>query len=402
MDNVLIFTPKFEKDAKKNLKDFIEFSQKLPALNDKLVYSSNYWKGGVNFTKVGVHSKNRDPRNLLDESIIPFAKAYVTYSQSLAKTDTVNEIKAIRAIEHVMLKANGTVDVNLVNAVTLDQAAQVIRESYDGQAAYHGGLHLENLKDFLVQKKIVKPFAWVNPISRHPDEVDKVGEVAAAHRNKKLPDEDALLALAEIFALGEENLSKRDIFISSAIAILLTAPARASELFYLKIDCLHEDFDRHGNKALGIKWYSGKGYGYETEWVPSAMENTVRESVSRLQKLSEPARRYAKYLEDSKVGESCTGNISDFPFVPYKRGNNVLVKWSEGLFTMFANEFHSKKSVNTKKLWMPNINTLNEDMAPTKKKKKGKDELVDVESIFGYPLNPGQNRTPVAQICIMS
>lgn len=382
MDNVLIFTPKFEKDAKQNLEDFIEFSRKLPNINDKLDYASNYWKGAVNFTKIGISSKNRDPKNLLDASIIPFAKAYVTYSQSLKKAKAFNEMKAIRAIEQVMLKSNGTVDVNSINAVTLDQAAQVIRESYKGQAIYHGGLHLENLRDFLVSKKIVKPFTWENILGRHPDEVDKVGEVATEHRNNKLPDEDALLALAEIFALGEENLSKRDIFTSSAIAILLTAPARASELFYLKIDCLHEDYDRHGNKALGIKWYSGKGYGYEIEWVPSAMEMTVREAVKRLQKLSEPARKFAKNLEENESSKKYSVNMSDFPFVKYSTGDNVLVKWSEGLFTVHGNEFHKSAKVDVQKLWMPHIDTLNEDIAPTKRKKKGKDEFANSKSIF--------------------
>ncbi|MGZ0080082.1 hypothetical protein [Methylomonas sp. ZR1] len=382
MDNVLIFTPKFEKDAKQNLKDFIGFSQKLPALNDKLVYSSNYWKGAVNFTKIGVSSKNREPRNQLDESIIPFAKAYVTYSQSLKKAKAFNEMKAIRALEQVMLKTNGTVDVNSINAVTLDQAAQVIRESYEGQAIYHGGLHLEKLQDFLVSKKIVKPFTWINPLNRHPDDVDKVGEVGATHREKKLPDENALLALAEIFALGEDNLSKRDIFTSSAIAILLTAPARASELFYLKVDCLHEDVDRQGNKVLGIKWYSGKGYGYEVEWVPSSMENTVREAVRRLKNLSEPARKFAKSLEDNKASSTFSERLLNFPYVPYTTGDDVSVKWSEGLFTLHAYEFRIKGSVNTRKLWMPHIDTLNEDLEPTKKKKKDSNEPVNVKSIF--------------------
>jgi hypothetical protein len=194
--------------------------------------------------------------------------------------------------------------------------------------------------------------------------------------------------LADIFALGEDNLSKRDIFTSSAMASLLTAPARASELFYLKVDCLHEDVDRHGNKVLGIKWYSGKGYGYEVEWVPSAMEITVREAVRRLQNLSEPARKFAKSLEDNKDGETYTGNMNDFPFVIYSTGDTVSVKWSEGLFTLHGNELHTRKPLNRQKLWMPNINTLNEDIAPTKKKKRGKNELANVKCIFerhNYP-----------------
>ncbi|WP_172840297.1 hypothetical protein [Solemya pervernicosa gill symbiont] len=47
-NNVLIFTPRFERDAKRNLKDFISFAEKLPPLNQKMEYASPYWKGAVN------------------------------------------------------------------------------------------------------------------------------------------------------------------------------------------------------------------------------------------------------------------------------------------------------------------------------------------------------------------
>lgn len=387
-NNVLIFTPKFDRDAKRNLKDFISFSESLPLLNKKMKYATAYWKGVANFTKMGVSSQNRGPENLLDESIIPFAKAYFLYSQTLNPAKTMNEMKAIRSIEKAMMRAHGEVDICSVNSTILDQAAQEIRESYSAQAAYQGGGHLKKLQKFLVDKKIIKPFTWLNPIKRGEDTVEKVGKKGVEHRNKKLPDENALIALAEIFSLGDSLLSPRDIFITSATAILLAAPARASELFYLKADCLHEDVDCQGNKALGIKWYSGKGYGYEVEWVPSAMEETVREAIRRLQKLSDSARNFAKELENKQNSKIYIGSISEFPYIEYKTGNNVLVKWSEGLFTLFQNQLHTIKGTNEKKLWIPNINRLNDDLASTKRKKRGSKELSNMKSVFernGYP-----------------
>lgn len=381
-NNILIFTPKFERDAKRNLKDFISFAEKLPLLNQNMDYVSAYWKGAVNFTKVGVSSKNRDSVNLLDESLMPFAKAYMLYSQTLNPAKTMNEMKAIRSIEKVMMRSNGRVDILSINSVVFDQAAQEIRESYSSKAAYHGGAHLKKLQKFLVDKKIIQPFTWLNPIKRGEDIVEKVGKKGIEHRNKKLPDENALLALAEIFALGEGQISPRDLFTTSAAAILLTAPARASELFYLKAECLHEDVDRYGNKALGLKWFSGKGYGHEVEWVPSAMESTVREAVSRLQNLSKSARKFAKSQEQRRGSDGVVESLSDFPYIEYKTGDNVSVKWSEGLFTLFQNQLHTIKGTNKQQLWMPNINTLNEDLAPTKKKKRGTNELADVQSVF--------------------
>lgn len=86
----------------------------------------------------------------------------------------------------------------------------------------------------------------------------KLGKKEKRLRDKRLPDEDALLAIAEIFALGEENLSPRDIFTTSTITLLLSAPARGSEPLYLEVDCLVYGTDKDGNPAVGLKWYSGK------------------------------------------------------------------------------------------------------------------------------------------------
>jgi len=378
-DNVLIFTPKFEKDAKRNLKDFISFSESLPPLNQEMDYASAYWKGAANFTKIGVSSRNREPKNLLDGSIIPFAKAYLLYSKTLNTSIAHNEMRAIRAIEKVMVRIYGKVDICSINSVVFDQAAQEIRESYSASPAYHGGSHLEKLQRFLVAKKIIKPFTWLNPIKRGEDTVERVGKKGAENRNKKLPDENALLALADIFARAEDHLAPRDIFTTSAMAILLAAPARGSELFYLKEDCLHEDFDRHGNKALGIKWYSGKGYGYEVEYVPSAMEDTVREAIRRLQNLSAEARKFALSLESEKLFDD---KDNAFPYIKYKRKNSVKVKWSSGLFSFFHYQLSIRNKTHVHKLWVPNINTLNEDLAPTKKHKRNSDELSNVKSVF--------------------
>lgn len=381
-NNIINFIPKAELDFKNNLQDFVEFAESLLPLNNKLDYASNYWSGAVNFTKLGKSSKDKSEVALLHKSILRFAKAYVTYSQTHNRAKTFNEMKAIRAIEHVMVEDYGVVDVCKIDTHILNKAANVISQNYSGFAAYHGGSHLEKLKDFLVSKKIISPITWFNPIPRAADVIDKVGEKADAVRYQKLPDEDAIMALAEIFSLEVESLNQRDIFITSSIAILLSAPARASELFYLKHDCFHEDVDEKGNIILGLKWYSGKGYGYEVEWVPSVMEGVVREAVKRLQALSKPAREFALELEedDSKLTES--SKTSSFPYVEYKTGDTVKVKWSEALYAMFANQLHSAKPNNTSKLWMPTIGTLNEDLSTTKKKSKDKSKMSNVKSIF--------------------
>ena len=461
MSDEVIFRPKFELDAEQNLKDFIEFSQKLPPLNDKLEYKAPYWEGSVNFIKFGVSSRNREENNQLDPSIMPFAKAYLTYSQTQNRTKNPNEIKALRGIEAAMLKSHGKVEITKINSAVLDNAAQIIREEIKG-SAYHGGSHLQKLQEFLVKKNIIPKFTWLNPIKRASDVVDKVGKEGAANREKKLPDENALMALSEIFNLGESSLSERDVFTTSAMPILLCAPARGSELFYLKTDCLHYDKDTKGNPAVGFMWYSGKGYGHEVEWIPDVMVPVAKEAIARINSISENARVWAEKMElvveaialgktpSFPRHENCPDVVSDytpltlvqtanamgyaknvegelennsyisnaraflkrrgifekgwkandkkyclhdlipklierlpkgFPYVPYEKGENVKVKWSQALFCLHANQLDTKKRTIVTELWMPDINTLNEDLSKTKKSHK-KGGLANIRSVF--------------------
>jgi hypothetical protein len=100
-------------------------------------------------------------------------------------------------------------------------------------------------------------------------------EESEEHRASKLPDEDAIFALADIFSRKDSELSDRDIFVTSAVSLLLAAPERASELFFLKHNCIHEEevqtlsksslgLTADGSnieKVLGIRWYAQKIMG---------------------------------------------------------------------------------------------------------------------------------------------
>ena len=316
MSEIINFKPKHEFEHKRNLAEFIELCESYPRLppiknsQDKYNYNSAYWSGVANFTKLGVNSKKRGSEFELDKSIMPFAKAYFTYQQSHSPTKSKNELKALRVIELAMLRAHGSVDITLVKPTILDSAAQLARENYSPQAAYHCGAELEVMSNFLCESKIVNNFVWKNPVKRGEDTVDKIGEKGKEYRERKLPNEDALIAIAEIFSIGAENLSPRDIFTTSCIALLMAAPARGSELFYLKSDCIELTKDEKGKNQLGLRWFSGKGFGYEVEWVPECMWDVVKEAVERLKNLSAGARAFAKSVEEKTYFLPCPTDIS--------------------------------------------------------------------------------------------
>lgn len=460
MDNLIYFPSDNIQSPCSEIKRFIDFVKQLSELNEDIRFDENYWKGEVNFVKMGISSKDRLPENLLHHSILEFAKAYVKYQRINSKLKTQDTILSIRAIEQIFLDRNSEVDLTKLVIADFDLAAENAKKNYKASSAYHVGRQLKVLLDFLRQIKVLALPEWKNPLKKPADKSIVLDEESEEHRESKLPDEDAIFALADIFSRKDSELSDRDIFVTSAVGLLLAAPERASELFFLKQNCIHQEEAQTLSKSslgltvdgsnsetvFGIRWYAQKNFGYDIKYIPGVMIPTVQLAIKRLKKISEKARLFASLLENSDKfprHELCPevsdeqlltkkqvlqalgfdeSNYSDtttartsgnqflavrglerknniyslndlnelirsrlpdgFPYVPFKTGNGVQVKWSEALFCCFANQFDKVKPTILSELWMPHIDTLNEDLSPTKKKKKGSDELTNVQSIF--------------------
>ncbi|MGR5128822.1 integrase [Photobacterium swingsii] len=508
MADVFIFKPKHEVEYEKNLAEFIDFSSKLPPINDKYDYESNYWTKVGNFTIFGANSRQKNPEELMDESFLPFAKAYITYCGG-GKSSIDVRLKALRAIHAACISESGVVEIDITKLTSGDfnKAAEAARKALGQGAAYQAGRGLANLLKFLIDYKLLSRFAWKNPILKPADQA--VGDKADEDRQKKMPDENALMALAAITSSKTEDLSPRDINTTSSMSLMMSAPSRGSEPLYLKVDCIErqcisarkalemedgltEDevkgliFDDMMKKkkapnasgqsltinelgnvvkgdsssdtgepsspddvkiewdteitVKGIRWFSGKGYGHENKWIPTVMYPVVEQAVERLQQQSKEAREFAKILEDSPnfprhklcpdvpedqlltMNEAAlalgldittygdpsiaanrvklsTGrnqflqrkgierkdyvvNLRDlnkivrddlpegFPYISFTKGDGVKVKWSESLYAGFANGFNNQKVTIQTELSIPTINTLNEDLAPTKKKSR--------------------------------
>ena len=460
MDNLLYFPSDKIQSPYLEIKRFIDFVKQLSELNEDIRFEDHYWKGEVHFVKTGISSKDRSPENILHHSILEFAKAYVKYQRINHKLKTQDAVLAIRVIEQICLVKYGEVDLTKLVIADFDLAAENAKENYKEGSAYHVGRQLKILLDFLRKLKIVALPEWKNKIKKPPEKSIVLDEQSEEYRTSKLPDEEAIFTIADIFSHKDSELSNRDIFVSSAVGLLLSAPERASELFFLKVNCIHEEEDQMPSKinlglvvddsnvkeVFGIRWYAQKNYGYDIKYIPSVMIPTAKRAIARLIKMSEKPRHLAYLLETSdkfprhelcpdvpdhqllnrsevllamgfdlsSYEDSKTANdsgiaflrtrgipISDnsvclndlnivlrnrlpkgFPYVPFKTGNGVKVKWSEALFCSFVNQFHSNKLTIFSELWMPHIDTLNEDLSPTKKKLRGKDELSNVQSIF--------------------
>lgn len=468
--DILLFTPKHEIEFDKNIEDFISVVEDAPNLNAQMDYSSYYWSGLGNFTKMGVNSRKKDKSTWLDVSIIRFAKAYIKYQAIKSGASMYAHFYAIRALEAAVTKRGEQVQISKLLPRDFDQAAQEAKANMAEGAAYQAGMKLNFMRKFLIDHKMIKPFEWKNPFSKPKDKKDLTGDVGQEYRESKMPDENSIMAMAAIFAKKESELTPRDIFTTSTFSLMMSAPERGSEPLYLRSDCLdihiidkpQNDTERASEKALkrgdgtdlllaeddeeqpveeqiGIRWFSGKGYGYENKWVPDVMNPVIKAAIKRLKKQSKQAREFAKMLEESddfprhplcprvdedklltkaqavaalgldtslltqkqagvsgnqlltKVGIERADYVvslrdlnkivrarlpEGWPYIPFKKGK-VKLKWSDALYAGFANQFSASKGTIFTDLWIPSITTLNEDLKPSIKKNRSKDKIAD-------------------------
>jgi len=154
MSNVFLFVPKAELTSRKKLEEFILMCRdRLTVFGDDLDWYSHAWPGVGNFTKKGAPARGYTQEQLLDQEIIPFAKAFVRYQQGHNPSKLKNEFKAIRCIEAALLEIKGRADITLTDISVLNEAVQVAR-SYEA-TAYQAGISLVRLVEFLNESGIV-------------------------------------------------------------------------------------------------------------------------------------------------------------------------------------------------------------------------------------------------------
>lgn len=105
-------------------------------------------------------------------------------------------------IEAALLQSTGGADIAGLNVVVLDEVAVFARGYYVPMAAYQCGRELQRLARFVSEKHLVPSDlrAWKTPIKKPSDLTIQTGAKAKEIQEKKLPTQEALDALAEIFA----------------------------------------------------------------------------------------------------------------------------------------------------------------------------------------------------------
>lgn len=298
MMNSIVFKSQSDLDAERNIEDFIFFCrEKLTVFGVDLQWDASIWKGVAVFSKI---DKAKDD-SFLDGNFIDFSKSYVRYMQALSPAKkTGAKIMALKCIEKALLQVCKNAHVYNVSTIVLDEALQIASNYYKNEVLYKCGYELERLACFLSENHFVKfgYLGWVNPI-KLKNKNSYLPEKEDGNRKNKLPDEQALLAVANIFSQKDEVLSSRDLFTTSVCALLMCSPSRVSEILALPADCEITRKDKNGVGRYGLRYYAAKGGGATIKWIPDVMVPVAKKAISRLRVLSDNARSLARWYECS-------------------------------------------------------------------------------------------------------
>ncbi|MGE9305942.1 DNA-binding protein [Klebsiella variicola] len=344
MTNIILFEPANANNPSLNVDEFIEFC-KSNIFNSKLAISwkSNVWKRYYRFNKFDMNN-NRNSKDRLDGSFIDFTKAYMFHIHSFNRSKSnQNTLSMLKIIEFVLLKLYGEANIIKCNNIIFDECARLASAKYSKVQAVGIGKELEKLCSFLTGNRMTTSsyFFWVNPL-RHKITQSWKGYEPSLEGHSKLPDIKSVIAIAEIFSKDESQLSTRDIFTTSVLALLMCAPGRISEILSLPADCEIIEKDDKGIERYGLRFFSAKGYAGDIKWIPTVMVPIAQKAIARLKKLSSNARFASRTMEGQGTDPSkfalVTTKPQNFPWYDEEK----RIKYSNALCLLFDRQLCQK------------------------------------------------------------
>ncbi|ESQ97301.1 hypothetical protein F753_21685 [Stutzerimonas chloritidismutans AW-1] len=304
MNNVVDFEPKSQLEAEAQLAAFIEWAkQTLPLGIPNRVHESIRWEDGswhqhgfssCSFT--ALESTKIAPK-AMQAPFVDFAKALLVYRKVfLQKKSPKDSLMAVKGLEAALFEVTGTQDVTRVSAAVCNRACEhMSRQWTKGNTAYCNAKAFEKIITLMRDKKLLRSnFRWTSPLTLRP-----IGTLKQQRtdREQKLPNPDAIRALGEVFS--NELTNPLDIVVTSACALLLSAPSRLGELADIELDCLVFKEDNHGNRRMFLRWYAEKINQVTLKpVVKPEMEPVVERAITLLKPITDDARAYAAWLED--------------------------------------------------------------------------------------------------------
>ncbi|OWL84023.1 hypothetical protein [Halopseudomonas aestusnigri] len=307
MTNIEPFTPKKNLKAAEQVDAFIGWAKTtLPKGVPQKVHAGVRWEAfswhgwGIRSCTFYVLGNNRFAKAVdkipMQQPFIDFAKATIVHYRILNnKKNVTGWLMALKAMEVALVEMTGRGDVTQLNGAVCYKACEYIQANLNSsQTCYRISKFLENIVDLIKEKKLLTtPFHWSSPLFHISKGTLKQQR---GDRQKKLPSQESIKALGEIF--HNDLNSSLDVIITSACVFLLSQPSRVGELADLPRDCIVYKTGRDGSQRMFLRWYSKKGFGETLKPVVTGMEPSVERALSLLRPLTDDARKYAAWLED--------------------------------------------------------------------------------------------------------
>ena len=323
MGDVVQFVPRAECDARENLAEFIRLAKEdLTAFEGGGAWESDRWHRDETVAVFSTHTGSRNPYSWtpMSEPFLQFAKAYIRYRYSHRPTKSVMLLlQALRCVEAGLLAACGRADIGLLSGAVMDVCANKCREFYSSEDVHHKtGLQLQSIFEFIREKHLCPSLPnWKSPFKKPRILTEDLGEAGQAHRAGRLPSNDEMFAVAELFAQADDAESR---FCSSVLILLMATPSRISEVLRLSTDCIQWEPDEAGAPQMYLRWRAAKGKGAMKKWVIPVMQDVVQEAVQRLVAIGGPAREAARYAYDYPgkfmAHPDCIGDVNVNPQRP--------------------------------------------------------------------------------------
>lgn len=325
MSQVIRFTPRRELTAQQNLDNFIALARDHLTLWSALkgfVWSSSRWPTThkairfTNFENSQLHPRKfPKPHQLMHPTFAEVAKAYLRYRHSLRPHKyTGHEVKALRTMEFSLCKNMLIPDITKFEQRHWDIAVSILEPFASRQAICDIMLDiLKTLAEFFILT--AEPRFWRHPyVGRHSYDAANGARAPDEAKAKKIPDQDALLAIAEVFSRGSsETQEAADVMVTSITGILLSAPMRIGEILRLRTDCLREDIDRNGELQHYLAYWVPKARQFARKPIPKTMIEVTTEAIRRLLSITQEGRRLARHIESNPVKFYRHTNCPDVP-----------------------------------------------------------------------------------------
>lgn len=302
--------PRVKLRAEDNLAVFIAYARdELTAFGAGLDFDADRWNVTEYYSKKGhrnskhgtirIHFTQRikDGGAPFCEQLGGFARAYIRSQLANRSSSSFNFATiAFRALD-TAIREHDVASLVDCDATIFNRAAEVLKSNTTSGDDLSAGAVLGVIARFLDEKGLVHAplHNWRYPRLKRQT-TGRIGTEFDRRREARLPTQAALDGLAQAFGLATEP---RDVLITSLAAILCSAPERINEVLVLPVDCEVEQTGKDGRKYLGLRWVGSKGAADHIKWILPSMSDVVREALSRIRSITEPARVMARWYEQN-------------------------------------------------------------------------------------------------------